>query len=408
MAGDPLLPVETARERLLDGVVPLGVESVPIAAAAGRVLAEDLAALRTQPPFAASAMDGYAVRAADIVTVPSRLQVIGVAPAGRAFAGTLGPGQAVRIFTGAPMPEGADTVLLQEDAEVVGEGVILSREATARGRHVRAAGIDFREGDALLTAGRVLDWRAVSLAAAMGHATVPVRRRPRVAILATGDELVLPGEPARPDQIVASNGFGVAAAVAAAGGEPLDLGIAADTREAIAERIRAARAAEADVLVTLGGASVGDLDLVRSTLADEGLDLTFWKIAMRPGKPLMFGRLGAMRVLGLPGNPVSSLVCTILFLKPLIRALLGTAPLFDPEEPAVAAVGLEPNDRRQDYLRATIEPGTGAGTPARVKPVDRQDSSLVSRLAAAHCLIVRPPHAPALAAGEACRIMRLD
>ncbi|MBT9288322.1 molybdopterin molybdotransferase MoeA [Prosthecodimorpha staleyi] len=402
MAGG-LLSVEAARARLLAGVEPLGGETVALAAAAGRVLAAGLAATRTQPPFAASAMDGYALRAEDAVA-GCRLAVIGTAPAGRAFEGRLGPGQCVRIFTGAPVPEGADTILIQENARVVAEREIEVVEPVATGRHIRAVGLDFRAGDVLIPAGTRLDWRTVSLAAAMNHPVLPVRRRPRVAVLATGDELVPPGAMPGPDQIVASNAFGVLAMVEAQGGLGIDLGIAADTEAAIAEKIGAALAAEADILVTLGGASVGDLDLVQKTLGGAGMDLGFWKIAMRPGKPLMFGTLGPMRVLGLPGNPVSGLVCALLFLKPLLKALLGLAPAIETEEPAVLAAPLPANDSRQDYLRATFEPG---GTvPPHVRPVDLQDSSMLSRLTRADCLVVRAPGAEAAAAGDACRIIR--
>lgn len=398
-----LIPVDEALRRLLDGVGPVEAETVPLSEAHGRVLAADLAALRDQPPFAASAMDGYALRAADVASPPVRLRLIGTAQAGRAFAGRIGPGEAVRIFTGAPVPEGADAVLVQENTVALGEGAVEAREAVAEGRFVRPIGLDFRKGDVQLRAGRRLDWRAVSLAAAMNHPVIPVRRRPRVAIVATGDELVLPGETPGPDQIVASNTFGVAAMVGQLGGEPLELGIALDTEASIAGKIAAARAARADVLVTLGGASVGDLDLVRRTLGGAGMDLRFWKIAMRPGKPLMFGHLGPMRVLGLPGNPVSSLVCAILFLKPLLRALLGTHPLVDAEEDAITATPLPPNDQRQDYLRARITSPLG---PA-VEAFERQDSSMLATLALADALILRPPNAPALPAGARCRILRL-
>ncbi|MEJ1159359.1 molybdopterin molybdotransferase MoeA [Prosthecomicrobium sp. N25] len=407
VSGSPLLSVEEARARMLAGVVPVGAESVALAEAEGRVLAEDLTATRTQPPFPASAMDGYALRAADIAAVPARLRVIGTAPAGRAFEGRLGAGEALRIFTGAPVPEGADTVLIQENAEVAADGTILALDATPRGRNVRPVGLDFQAGERLIDAGTRLDWRAVSLAAAMNHPVLQVRRRPRVAVLATGDELVRPGETPGPDQIVASNNFGVAAMVSALGGEPVDLGIAPDDEAAIGARIAAALETRADVLVTLGGASVGDLDLVGRTLGDAGMELAFWKIAMRPGKPLMAGRLGPMRVLGLPGNPVSSLVCAILFLKPLLRALLGVAPLLDPEVDAVAAVDLAANDHRQDYLRAEIESRDESGLP-RVRPFPVQDSSMLTRLARADCLVLRAPNAPPLPAGGRCRIIPLS
>jgi molybdopterin molybdotransferase len=401
-----LLSVEEARARMLAGVEPTGIETVDLAAAAGRVLASDLRARRTQPPFPASSMDGYACRAADIAAPPARLRVIGTAPAGRAYDGEVGQGEAVRIFTGAPVPKGADVVLIQEDATPQPDGSIIARAGTRAGANIRPVGLDFREGDVLLPAGRRLDWRALSLAAAMNHAVLPVRRRPRVAILATGDELVRPGEAPGPDQIVASNSFGVAAFARDLGAEPIDLGIAPDIEPAIAERAAAAIDGGADILVTLGGASVGDLDLVQSTLGAIGMDLGFWKIAMRPGKPLMYGRIGPTRVLGLPGNPVSSLVCALLFLSPLIRAMLGTGPLIEPEVDAVTGADLKPNDRRQDYLRATLG-RDGAGPPIAT-PFDRQDSSMLSTLAHADCLILRPPNAPAAPAGSPCKVLPLS
>lgn len=402
-----LLPVEDAIARIIAGVAPLEVERVALADAAGRTLAGPLAARRTQPPFPASAMDGYAVRAAD-AKVTAQLKVIGMSAAGHRFTGTLGTGQAVRIFTGAPVPPGADAVLIQEDADVIDKATIRPRQNITVGKNVRVAGLDFREGDALLAAGTRLGMRELATAAAMDHATLAVRRRPVVAIIATGDELVVPGAQPGPDQIIASNSFGVAAFVAANGGEARDLGIVGDTPEALGAAVERARTLPADVLVTLGGASVGEHDLVKDVLGAKGMTLDFWKIAMRPGKPLMFGHLqrpgGAMRVLGLPGNPVSSLVCTILFLKPLLAALLGE-PQTSPEEPAVLGGPLPVNDGRQDYLRAALVQ-RGAGLPAATA-FRAQDSSMLSVLAMAACLIVRPPHAPAAEAGELCRIIRL-
>jgi molybdopterin molybdotransferase len=402
-----LLPVEEALRRVLDGIArPVEAETVPIAQCAGRTLAEDIVSLRTQPPFAASAMDGYAVRAADLAALPARLTVIGRSVAGAGFAGAVGPGQAVRIFTGAPVPEGADTVVIQEDTDADGDTVVV-REKVSPGRHIRAAGLDFAEGRPLLAAGRRLDARHVALAAAAGQAHLPVRRKPRVAILATGDELVRPGEPAGPDQIVASNPYAVAAIAARAGAEPVDLGIARDTPEALDEAIGQAQAARADLLVTLGGASVGEADLVQATLARHGMALAFWKVALRPGKPLIHGRLGGMAILGLPGNPVSSVVCAILFVVPAIRRLLGDpAAGVDPTEPAVLGENLAANDGRQDYLRATLALSPDALPAATALPV--QDSSMLSVLACADAFLVRPPHAPPAKAGDPCRIIRLE
>lgn len=402
-----LLPVDAALDKLLAGAARLDAETVPVAQAAWRVLAAPVAARRTQPPFPASAMDGYAVRGDDIARLPAVLDVIGAAPAGKPFGGTVGAGQAVRIFTGAPMPDGADTVLLQEDTKPAGEGRIEATEATATGRNVRAAGLDFKAGDPLLAAGRLLDPAALSVAAAANHATLPVVRRPLVAIIATGDELVPPGTEPGPGQIVASNNLAVAAIAEADHARVLDLGIVPDDRDAIAAAVRAAEAAGADVIVTLGGASVGDHDLVQGVLTGLGMTLEFWKIAMRPGKPLMVGRLGAAHVLGLPGNPVSSLVCSQLFLRPLLARLGGRSHVPD-IRPAVLGGGMRANDQRQDYVRATAFPGSAnLGATLVATPFDMQDSSMLATLAAANALIVREPFAPAAAQGSPCRVLML-
>jgi molybdopterin molybdotransferase len=402
-----LLPVKEALAQVLAGVArPLEAEHVPLAECAGRTLAADVVALRTQPPFPSSAMDGYALRAADLATVPARLKVIGRSAAGSRFEGAVGPGEAVRIFTGAPVPDGADAVAIQEDAEADGDAVIV-RAKVAPGRNIRAGGLDFREGATLIEAGQPLDARLVALAAAAGHAALPVTRRPRVAILATGDELVRPGEPAGPDQIVASNPFAVATIVARAGGEAVDLGIAPDTPEALDRAIRQAREARADVLVTLGGASVGEADLVQAALDRHGMTLAFWKVALRPGKPLIHGRLAGMLILGLPGNPVSSVVCGILFVVPAIRALLGDRGAGDdPAEPATLGADLPANDARQDYMRAALAHPPDALPVATAFPV--QDSSMLSTLARSDALLIRPAHAPAAKAGDLCRVIRLD
>lgn len=400
-----LTPVPVALRALLDSVPgPTPAETLPLSQCASRVLAETVAALRTQPPFANSAMDGYAARAADL-EVGRKLKVVGEAAAGRGFAGSVGPGEAVRIFTGAPIPDGADAVLIQEHAEGVGGPVIRVTEPAGQGRFVRPAGLDFKTGEVLLEAGRRLDSAALGLAAAAGHPALSVRRKPLVAILATGDELVLPGEPVGPDQIVASNSFALAALVEQAGGAVLDLGIARDNHPDLAGRIAAAREAGADVLVTLGGASVGEHDLVQAALTAQGMKLGFWKIAMRPGKPMMMGRLGAMVALGLPGNPVSSIVCGHLFAMPLVEALLGIAdPERDRSEPAILAADLPANDERQDYLRATFET---IGDERRVRPFARQDSSMLANLSRAEALLIRPAFAEAAKAGDPCRVIRL-
>ena len=404
-AATPLLPVAEALQLVLASAPePLGAECVPLGEARGRTLSNDLAALRTQPPFNASAMDGYALRAADLGALPAQLRVIGASAAGHGFNGAVGPGKAVRIFTGAPVPQGADTVIIQENTTAHGDRVtILQTEPV--GRNIRAAGLDFTEGDLLLARGTLLGPCELALAAAMNHGTVPVTRRPRIALLATGDELVKPGDALGPDQIVTSNTYAVGAYAQAAGAEVIDLGIAGDSFAAIEAGIRAARDAGADVLVTLGGASIGDHDLVQTALANEGMELGFWKIAMRPGKPLMHGRIGDMRILGLPGNPVSAIVCGVLFLIPLIRALAGDPQAgADQTEAAVLGCDLGTNDSRQDYLRATMV--MGHGLPVAT-PFGRQDSSMLRVLARSHCLVLREPNAPAAKAGEPCRIIRL-
>jgi molybdopterin molybdotransferase len=364
-----------------------------------------LKALRTQPPFAASAMDGYALRSADLDDLDRSLEVIGVSAAGHGFSGAVGPGQAVRIFTGAPLPPGADTVLIQENAAQTGDRVTAT-ERVPPGRHIRAAGLDFREGETLLARGRRLGPAELALAAAMNYGVLPVTRRPIVALLATGDELVSPGSPVGPDQIVASNTYAVAALAQAAGAVVKNLGIAADRIDALEAGLEAAKAAGADVLVTLGGASVGDHDLVQTALVRQGMALSFWRIAMRPGKPLMHGRLGEMRVLGLPGNPVSAIVCARLFLAPLVRALCGDPRAGEDEsEPAVLGAPLPTNDSRQDYVRATLSRSERGDLVAT--PLSRQDSSMLRALSDSRALVIRSPFAPSAEVGETCRVLRL-
>ena len=396
-----LLPVSDALERLLADAGPVGVERVPIAEAAGRVLTTSIKALRTQPPFDASAMDGYAVRAEDVASVPARLSVIGAAPAGQRFNGRLGSGQAVRIFTGAPVPQGADAVVLQEDTKVLAEGQVEILQGVAAGRHIRRAGLDFTEGDDLLEARRVLDAAAISLAAAANHPSLEVFRKPLVAILATGDELLPPGSEPGPGQIIASNSYGVAAIARHWGADVLDLGIVPDDRAAIAHAVRYALDAGADILVTLGGASVGEHDLVRDVLTGEGMALDFWKIAMRPGKPLMFGRFQRMRALGLPGNPVSSLVGSHLFLAPLVARLAAREYSPDIRE-ARLGKAMAQNDAREDYVRALVEKDAGG---LLATPFDIQDSSMLTNLARANGFIIRAPFSPPAVAGDACRVM---
>lgn len=399
-----LTPIAEALASVLEDAGPLPAEPVPLAAAAGRVLAQDLAATRTQPPADVSAMDGYAVRAADVAAAPARLRLAGEVPAGRPFAGSIGPGEAARIFTGGVLPPGTDTVVIQELATRDGETVIVEKPA-GLGRNVRKAGLDFEAGEVLLSAGRRLNGRDIALAASMNHAVLPVRRRPRIGILATGDELVAPGTEPGPGQIVYSNVFALAALAEAEGASAVDLGVVPDRLDATIAAVRRARAAPVDVLVTAGGASVGEYDLVQQALAAEGLSLAFWKVALRPGKPLMSGRLGVMRVLGLPGNPVSAYVCAFLFLIPLIRRLSGRTDLAHPIESAILGRDVPANDERADYMRATLARDAHGRLVAT--PFGIQDSSMLVSLAKADCLLIREPYAAAAAAGSDCRIVRL-
>jgi len=399
-----LMPVADALSAVLAGAEPLPEEMVALDAAHTRVLARDVASLRTQPPQAMSAMDGYAVRAADASAVAARLKVIGEVAAGRPFEKTVRAGEAVRIFTGGVIPDGADAVIIQEDTVVESGGITIT-EAASQGRHIRPAGIDFRKGDVLLAKGTRLADRDLSLAAGMNYPQLAVHRRPKVAILATGDELVMPGVTPGPGQIVYSNGYALRALARAEGAETIDLGIAADTVDATTQGIRRARDSGADILITTGGASVGDHDLVKQSLEAEGVTMAFWRIAMRPGKPMMHGRLGAMRVIGLPGNPVSSYVCGFLFLVPLIRALSGRGTIHHAHETALLGRDLGANDLREDYLRARLK--TRADGALIATPVEHQDSSLLGNLAAARALVIRAPFAPAAAAGSPCDILRL-
>jgi molybdopterin molybdotransferase len=388
-----MIALEEARARILAALAPSPAETVALAEGWNRVLAAPVRARLTQPPADVSAMDGYAVRAAD-AAAGARLAVTGAAPAGHPFSGGVGAGQAVRIFTGGIVPPGADAILLQEDAEAA-EGVVTVKEAVQAGRWIRRRGLDFAEGDTLLPAGRRLTARDIGLAAAANHPWLVVHRRPRIGILATGDEIALPGEPIPPGGIVSSNAHALAALVRAAGGDPLVLPIAADDRDAIAAAAAAARAC--DLLVTTGGASVGEHDLVQAALGPEGFALDFWKIAMRPGKPLIWGRLGQTPVLGLPGNPVSALVCGVQFLVPGIEVLSGL-PAAAPATLLVrAGAALPANDRRFDHLRASL--GTDRDGRPVATPFPVQDSSMLATLARAEALVLRPPHAPALPEG---------
>jgi len=396
-----MISVEEAVARIVSAFAPTPGETVAIGDAAGRVLAQDAPARSSQPPFPVSSMDGYALRAADAAKPGATLRVIGASPAGHPFAGKVGAGEAVRIFTGGVVPEGADGIVIQEDAQASGDRVKLNIAAEA-GKHIRVAGLDFSQGEALAVKGLRLSARDLSLIAAGDVAQVLVRKRPRVVFAATGDELSLPGAPRKPGGIVASSGYALAAMIERWGGEAVDLGILPDTSEAVAGI--ADKAEGADLVVTLGGASVGDHDLVQKALGPRGFALDFWKIAMRPGKPLIFGKLGKTPLLGLPGNPVSTLVCALLFLKPAIAAMLGRAD--DTAMVTAKLAGdLKANDGRQDYLRARIEM---RGGERFVSAFAVQDSSMLSVLARADALIVRKPHAPPARAGETVSVLLLE
>jgi molybdopterin molybdotransferase len=395
-----MLSVEEARRRILAGLAPVSAEMVALSDAWNRVLAAPVIARLTQPPADVSAMDGYALRAAD-AAAGARLRVVGAAPAGRPFDGTLKWGEAVRLFTGSVIPAGADTVLLQEDAEPDAETVMV-REQPAPGQHIRRQGQDFSVGDTLLAPGLRLGARDIGLAAAANHPWLTVHRRPVLAILATGDEISMPGEPIGNGGIVSSNSHALAALVRAHGGTPVLLPVAADRVDEIAA---AAAGARADLLVTTGGASVGDHDLVQAGLTKAGFALDFWKIAMRPGKPMMHGYLGGTPVLGLPGNPVSAFVCATLFLLPAIARLAGLAVTGPATETAVLGVAVRANDHRADHLRATLARSDSGALV--VTPFVRQDSALLRALAEADALVLRAPHAPALEAGSSVEIIRL-
>ena len=397
-----MISVAEARARILAPLRATPPEIVALAQGWGRVLASPVLARLTQPPADVSAMDGYALRAAD-GAIDTILRVIGSAPAGHPFAGQVGPGQAVRLFTGSVVPAGADTVLLQEDAIRTGDSVEV-REVCVAGRHIRRAGQDFSTGDVLVRPGRRLGARDIGLTAAANHPWLSVHRRPRIAILATGDEIAMPGEPIVPGGIVSSNSHAIAALVRAGGGEPMILPVAPDDHGAIGAAVDSLAGIE--MLVTTGGASVGDHDLVQAALAERGFELDFWKIAMRPGKPLIAGRVAGTPVLGLPGNPVSALICAALFLLPSLDVLGGLSAAAPRTERAVLGVPVPENDSRADHLRATlaIEPG---GLLVAT-PFPRQDSGMLSLLARADALILRAPRAVALAKGAEVEVIRLD
>ena len=394
-----MISVQEARAKLLEGIEPIKrTERIPLADAAGRELAEAIVATRDQPPFPASAMDGYAVRASDVrVGVP--LRVVGESRAGHRYRGTLGANEAVRIFTGAPVPAEADAILIQENADRE-NGTIVPRGPVSAGRYVRPRGFDFAAGDPLLEPGAMLHSGALVLVASANVDTVVVRQRPRVAVIATGDELVRVGDEPNDDQIIASSAYGVAAIFREAGAVVVDCGIARDDRVGLEAALDRAVDARADLVVTLGGASVGDHDLVRPVFEARSVRWAFEKVAMRPGKPLMHGRDGDRLYLGLPGNPVSSLVCSIVFGVPLVASMLGRNAELRWVEARLGR-DVAANDQREEFMRATVRRD---GDDLIAYPFDSQDSSLTSRYALADALLHREPFADASATGSACWI----
>lgn len=391
-----MISVSEARAHLLELVSPLGTELVPLAEAAGRVLADDVAARRDQPPFAASAMDGYAVKSAE-VELHAMFKVIGEAAAGHGFDGTVGAGQAVRIFTGAPIPDGADFVVIQEDVTAKGTLITIT-DAPGDNPNVRPRGGDFKNGQTI-SAPRLLTPSDIALLAAMNIAEVPVARKPDIALISTGDELVMPGSTPGPDQIIASNTFGLKAMLEGLGAQVRILPIARDTHSSL--RTAFSLAGGADLIVTIGGASVGDHDLVGEVAADLGMERSFYKVAMRPGKPLMAGRLGTSAMAGLPGNPVSAMVCGHIFLAPMVRAMLGLPPLQEVILSAPLAAPLGQNGPREHYMRATLT------EDGQIRAFERQDSALLTVLAEADALLIRPPHDPPREIGETMSYLRL-
>ena len=390
-----MITVDDARSLLLDLVASLPTERVDLVASAGRTLSEDLAARRDQPPFAASAMDGYAMKSAE-VELHAMFKVIGEAAAGHAFDGEVGPGQAVRIFTGAPVPEGADFVVIQEDISRTGD-LITIRDEPGSSSNIRAKGGDFQVGTTV-DAPKRLRAEDVALLAAMNCDTVPVTRRPVVALISTGDELVMPGDTPTPDQIIASNTFGLKAMLEQAGAEVRMLPIARDTEASLTTAFSLADGA--DLVVTIGGASVGDHDLVGKVARDLGMDRAFYKVAMRPGKPLMAGRLNGAAMVGLPGNPVSAMVCGEIFLKPMIQKMLGFADQKPDVMRAVLTAPLTANGPREHYMRATL-------SSDGIAAFDNQDSAMLTLLAQADALLIRPPHDPARAVGDEVEYLKL-
>lgn len=401
-----LMPVDQALEIISQSFSRLQSESIALAQALGWTTAEDHHAQLTQPPFDASAMDGYAVRAEDVAQCPAELTVIGEAPAGRSYGGEVRPGTCIRIFTGGPVPKGADTVIMQENTDRLSESTVRILTGADQGRNVRPAGNDFAEGQMLVAAGTALTSRHIGMMAAANIATVTVTRKPRIALLSTGDELVTVGHPVGPDQIISSNTLLLSNLIVENGGEAIDLGIARDTVASLEEKIALLQATDkVDLLITIGGASVGDHDLVQKVLGDHGLTVTFWKVAMRPGKPMIFGDFDGLPMIGLPGNPASAYVCAVNFMLPALHIMLGRPNPGAPKSVALLAHDLPDNGSRQNYMRAHYQ--DRADGSRIVTATARQDSAKLSTLAQANCLLIRPPHAPKATAGTPVDILLL-
>ncbi|MDB2577490.1 molybdopterin molybdotransferase MoeA [Tateyamaria sp.] len=388
-----MISVTEALDNLFALADPLPVETVGLREAAGRVLARSVTATRTQPPFAASSMDGYALKSVE-ADLHAQFKVIGEAAAGHGWRGKIGPGQCVRIFTGAPVPDGADKVIIQEDVQRTGDLITISDDSDAKS-NIRPAGVDFKIGTQML-APRRLDPGDVALLASMNIAQVPVARAPVVALISTGDELVMPGETPSADQIIASNTYGLAAMLTAIGAAPRILPIARDSRASLTTAFDLSQGA--DLVITIGGASVGDHDLVAGVAHDLGMEQSFYKVAMRPGKPLMAGRLRGTPMIGLPGNPVSAMVCGTIFVQPMLRAMMGLGQAPAPRAQVPLAAAISANGPREHYMRAIVSEG-------QVTDAGAQDSSLLSVLSQSNALMVRPPNDPACAAGTMVEII---